>query len=31
MAEINQILDDIEVVLGDHGYKDALEKCKSRS
>ena len=30
MDEINQILDDIEVVLGDRGYKDALEKCRKQ-
>ena len=30
MDEIKQILDDIEVVLGDHGYKDAFEKRRKQ-
>ena len=30
MADISQILDDIEVVLGDRGYKDVLEKCRKQ-
>ena len=30
MDEIKQILDDIEVVLGDHGFKDAFEECRKQ-
>ena len=30
MDEIKQILDDIEVVLGDRGYKDAFEKRRKQ-